>query len=33
MRKTQLYVWITMFFCALAVAAQVVQAGTIHLPF
>jgi hypothetical protein len=33
MRKTQLHVWITMMFCALAVAAQAVQTGVIHLPF
>lgn len=33
MRKTKLHVWITMFFCALAVAAQAVSAGAVHLPF
>ena len=33
MRKTKLHVWITMFFCALAVMAQAVPAGTLHLPF
>jgi hypothetical protein len=33
MRKTQLHIWITMMFCALAMAAQAVQTGTIQLPF
>lgn len=33
MRKTTVHVWITMFFCALAVVAQAVSAGSIHLPF
>ena len=33
MRKTQLNVWIAMMFCALAMAAQAVQTGSIHLPF
>jgi hypothetical protein len=33
MRKTQLHVWITMVFCALAGAAQAVQTGALHLPF
>jgi hypothetical protein len=33
MRKTQLHVWITMMFCAAAMAAQALQTGAIHLPF
>lgn len=33
MRKTQLRVWITMMFCAAAMALQAVQTGVIHLPF
>ncbi len=33
MRKTQIHVWITMMFCALAMAAQAMHAGTLHLPF
>jgi hypothetical protein len=33
MRKSQLHVWITMMVCVVAVAAQAVQAGVIHLPF
>jgi hypothetical protein len=33
MRKTKLHVWITMMFCVVAVAAQAVQAGALHLPF
>jgi len=33
MRKTQLHVWITMMFCALAVAAQALQTGAVVVPF
>lgn len=33
MRKTQLNVWIAMMFCVIAMGAQAVQAGLIHLPF
>lgn len=33
MRKTQLHVWIAMMFCVVAMAAQAVQTGAIHLPF
>jgi hypothetical protein len=33
MRKTQLHVWITMMFCALAMAAQALQTGVVNLPF
>jgi hypothetical protein len=33
MRKTQLHVWITMMFCVVAMAAQAVHTGAIHLPF
>jgi hypothetical protein len=33
MRKTTIHVWITMFFCAAALVAQAVAAGSIHLPF
>jgi hypothetical protein len=33
MRKTKLHAWITMFLCVLAVAAEAVQGGSIHLPF
>lgn len=33
MRKTQLPVWITMMFCALALTAQALQTGPLQLPF
>lgn len=33
MRKTKLHAWIAMFFCVLAVAAEAVTTGSIHLPF
>jgi hypothetical protein len=33
MRKTQLHTWITMFFCVLAVAAEALHNGALHLPF
>jgi hypothetical protein len=33
MRKTTLHVWITLFFCALAMAAEAVHGGSIPLPF
>jgi hypothetical protein len=33
MRKTTLHVWITIFFCLIALGAQAVSAGSIHLPF
>ena len=33
MRKTKLHVWITMLFCALAVAAEAMNVGSIQLPF
>jgi hypothetical protein len=33
MRKTTLHVWITMFFCALAVAAEAFAKGEFTLPF
>lgn len=33
MRKTQLHVWISMMFCAVAMAAQAVHTGAVHLPF
>jgi hypothetical protein len=33
MRKTRLHVWITMMFCALAVAVQALRGGSVHLPF
>ena len=29
MRKTTLHVWITMFFCALAVAAEALRSGSL----
>jgi hypothetical protein len=33
MRKTQVHTWIAMFFCVLAVAAEALKTGAIHLPF
>jgi hypothetical protein len=33
MRKTTLHVWITMFFCALAVAAEAFTHGGLAVPF
>jgi hypothetical protein len=33
MRKTSLHTWIAMFLCVLAVAAEVVQTGTLQLSF
>jgi hypothetical protein len=33
MRKTTLHVWITLFFCALAMVAEAMQSGSIPLPF
>jgi hypothetical protein len=33
MRKTQLHTWITMLFCVLAVAAEALRSGALHLPF
>jgi hypothetical protein len=33
MRKTQVHTWIAMLICVLAVAAEAVQSGSIHLPF
>jgi hypothetical protein len=33
MRKTQLHTWIAMFFCVLAVAAEALNSGALHLPF
>jgi hypothetical protein len=33
MRKTQVHTWIAMLFCVLAVAAEAVESGAIHLPF
>lgn len=33
MQKTKLHVWITMFFCLLALAAEALDVGSIQLPF
>lgn len=33
MRKTTLHVWITMFFCALAVAVEALHAGSLPSMF
>jgi hypothetical protein len=33
MRKTTIHVWITMCFCAVALVAQAISAGSVHLPF
>jgi hypothetical protein len=33
MRKTQVHTWIAMLISELAVAAEAVQSGSIHLPF